>query len=350
MLTQRLTESHPSTPPQTRILIIDDSAVARAVLTRICDECDDVTVVASLSDARSALGFLTHEQVDVILLDIDMPGVDGLSALPDLLAVARDARVIVVSAQCADGGVAAVQAMALGAADTLAKPAPGSFNNGFADDLAARIVRLARDIAPVIEAEPEPELRLRPFDLIAISASTGGIHAMSQVLQAIPRTMTTPVLVTQHLPPSFMPYFAAQLALLAGRPSTVATDRMPIRPGHIYVAPGDAHLTVADVGGQLQARLIRTRAPSGCMPSADPMLESLAKVTPARTLAVTLSGMGRDGAIGAAALAQAGGQILVQDATTSVIWGMPGAVARAGLADAVLPPEGIGALIAAALR
>ena len=350
MQTQRLTESHPSTPPQTRILIIDDSAVARAVLTRICDECDDVTVVASLSDARSALGFLTHEQVDVILLDIDMPGVDGLSALPDLLTVARDARVIVVSAQCADGGVAAVQAMALGAADTLAKPAPGSFNNGFADDLAARIVRLARDIAPVVEAEPEPELRLRPFDLIAISASTGGIHAMSQVLQAIPRTMTTPVLVTQHLPPSFMPYFAAQLALLAGRPSTVATDRMPILPGRIYVAPGDAHLTVADAGGQLQARLIRTRAPSGCMPSADPMLESLARVAPARTLAVTLSGMGRDGAIGAAALAQAGGQILVQDAASSVIWGMPGAVARAGLADAVLPPEGIGAMIAAALR
>lgn len=350
MLTQRLTESLPSTPLQTRILIIDDSAVARAVLTRICDECDDVTVVASLSDARSALGFLTHERVDVILLDIDMPGIDGLSALPDLLTVAQDARVIVVSAQCADGGVAAVQAMALGAADTLAKPAPGSFNNGFAHDLAARIVRLARDIAPIVEAEPEPELRLRPFDLIAISASTGGIHAMSLVLQAIPRTMATPILVTQHLPPSFMPYFAAQLALLAGRPSAVATDRLPILPGRIYVAPGDAHLTVADAGGQLQARLIRTRAPSGCMPSADPMLESLARVAPTRTLAVTLSGMGRDGAIGAAALAQAGGQILVQDAASSVIWGMPGAVARAGLADAVLPPERIGALIAAAQR
>lgn len=350
MLSQRLAESLPSTPPQTRILIIDDSAVARAVLTRVCDECHDVTVVASLSDARSALGFLTHEQVDVILLDIDMPGIDGLSALPDLIAVAQDARVIVVSAQCAEGGVAAVQAMALGAADTLAKPAPGSFNTGFADDLAARIVRLARDIAPVIEPDPDPELRLRPFDIVAVSASTGGIHALSLMLRAIPRTMTAPILVTQHLPSSFMPFFAAQLALLAGRPSVVATDRLPILPGRVYVAPGDAHLTIVEACGQLQARLIRTSTPSGCMPSADPTLQSLARLATTRTLAVTLSGMGRDGVIGAAALAQAGGQILVQDAASSVIWGMPGAVARAGLADAVLPPERIGVLIATARR
>jgi two-component system chemotaxis response regulator CheB len=348
MLSPRPTDYFPSTPPQTRILIIDDSAVARAVLTRICDECGDVTVVASLSDAKSAIGFLSHERVDVILLDIDMPGIDGLSALPDLIAVAHDARIIVVSASCKQGGVAAVQAMALGAADTLAKPAPGSFNTGFADDLAARIVRLARDIAP-IEPEPAPEFRLRPFDLVAISASTGGIHAMSLVLRAIPRTMTAPILVTQHLPVSFMPYFAAQLALLAGRPSAVAIDRLPVLPGHVYVAPGDAHLTVAQAGDQLQTRLVRTSAPSGCMPSADLMLASLARVASTRTLAITLSGMGRDGALGAAALAEAGGQIVVQDAASAVIWGMPGAVARAGLADAVLPPEQIGALIAKSL-
>ncbi|RHW16560.1 response regulator [Sphingomonas gilva] len=353
MLSPRAVEPESVVLPETRVLIVDDSAVARAVFARICAECPGVAIVGSLCDASAALSFLARERVDLILLDIDMPGTDGLSALPDLLAAAEGARIIVVSASCEEGGAAAVQAMALGAADTLAKPAPGSFGTGFSTQLADRIARLANDTGNVVSATPEaePETSLKPFDVIAISASTGGIHALSQLLRAVPRDLTTPILVTQHLPPSFMPYFAAQLSLLAGRPSTVATDRQPVLPGRVYVAPGDAHMTVAkSADGEVQLRLQRLRAASGCMPSADPMLASLAKVYGAQALAITLSGMGRDGAMGAAALAETGAQILVQDAESSVIWGMPGAVARAGHATAVLPPDRIGALIAGAVR
>lgn len=339
-------------PPETRVLIVDDSAVARAVFARICTDCPGVAISGSVCDASAALAFLAREQVDIILLDIDMPGTDGLSALPDLLVAAAGARVIVISASCEEGGAAAVQAMAMGAADTLAKPAPGSFGNGFPAQLANRIARLARDTGNLVSS-PEDHFQsgLKPFEVIAISASTGGIHAMSLLLRAVPRSMTVPILVTQHLPESFMPYFAAQLSLLAGRPSTVVTDRQPVLPGRVYVAPGDAHMTVVKTPeGQIQFRLQRLRSESGCMPSADPMLASLATVYGAGTLAITLSGMGRDGAAGAAALAATGAQILVQNAESSVIWGMPGAVARAGHATAILPPERIGAMIAGAAR
>lgn len=334
-------------------MIVDDSAVARAVFARVCDECPGVTIAGSVCDASAALAFLARERVDVVLLDIDMPGTDGLSALPDLLVAAAGARIVVISASCAEGGAAAIQAMALGAADTLAKPGPGSFGNGFSAQLADRIARLARGkrCAPSAHQAVQPQAALKPFDIIAISASTGGIHALSQLLGKLPPSVRTPILVTQHLPPSFMPYFAAQLAMLAQRPSMVAIDRQPVLPGCVYVAPGDAHLTVTTGGGgQIQVSLQRQRATSGCMPSADPMLESLSKVYGPRTLAVTLSGMGRDGAGGAQAVADAGGQIVVQDAASSVIWGMPGAVARAGLAGAILPPERIGALIAESAR
>ena len=148
-----------------------------------------------------------------------------------------------------------------------------------------------------------------------------------------------------------MPYFAAQVAILAGRPCDVATDHMRIRPGRAILAPGDAHLRctrLADGGAAL--RLLRTRVTSGCMPSVDPMLASAAEVFGTRTLAVVLSGMGRDGADGAARVAAAGGIVVVQDQASSVIWGMPGAVARAGAAAAVLPPDEIGRLIATQRR
>jgi two-component system, chemotaxis family, protein-glutamate methylesterase/glutaminase len=329
-----------------RVLIIDDSAVARAVLARICGDLPDTQVVASVSNAGAALSFLQANSVEVILLDIDMPGTDGLSALPDLRTAARGARIIVVSSTCEEGSAAAVQAMALGAADTLAKPRPGMMSGSFAADLGARFDRLWRDVedGPTTAKSDLPQLR--PFDVIAISASTGGIHAMSQVLRALPRSFDVPILITQHLPSSFMPYFSAQLALLADRPCTVASNDTIVARGRVLVAPGDAHMTVERSSRTVRVRLTEGRAPSGCMPSADPMLSSVAEVYGARALAVTLSGMGRDGVHGAAAIAAADGQVIVQDAESAVIWGMPGAVARAGDAMAVLSPDQIGALLA----
>jgi two-component system chemotaxis response regulator CheB len=339
--------------PVARILIVDDSVVARAVIARLVDQGRGYEVAAAVSDVRAALAFLAKETVDIVLLDIEMPGIDGLTALPDVIAACGKAKVVVVSSACEEDAAATVQALALGAVDTLVKPGNGSMIGGFAANLEEKLRRLAQSRA----APPlRPRARSAPaagndFDIVAIGASTGGIHALSQVLRALPPGFQTPILITQHLPQSFMPYFAAQVAILAGRPCDVATDHMRIRPGRAILAPGDAHLRCIRLAeGGTAMRLVRTRAASGCMPSVDPMLASAAEVFGPRTLAVVLSGMGRDGADGAAGVARAGGCVVVQDQASSVIWGMPGAVARAGHAAAVLPPDAIGRLVAGQRR
>ena len=340
--------------PAARILIVDDSVVARAVIARMVEQGRGYEVAAAVSDVRAALAFLRRETVDIILLDIEMPDIDGLTALPDIISAAADARVVVVSSACDDGAAATIQALALGAADTLVKPGNGSMIGGFADALEEKLQRLTR--APVADIVRVPRRPVAPrtaddFDIVAIGASTGGIHAMSQVLRALPPAFQVPILITQHLPDSFMPYFAAQVAILAGRPCEVATDLMRIRPGRAILAPGDAHLRCVRLpDGGAALRLLRTRAASGCMPSVDPMLASVADVFGTRALAVVLSGMGRDGADGAARVAAAGGTVVVQDQASSVIWGMPGAIARSGAAAAILSPGEIGQLVAAGKR
>jgi two-component system chemotaxis response regulator CheB len=339
--------------PVARILIVDDSVVARAVIARMIDQGRGYAVAAAVSDVHAALAFLARDSVDLILLDIEMPGIDGLTALPDIIAAGGAAKVLVVSSACDEGAAATIQALALGAADTLVKPASGALIGGFAAALEDKLRRLSpsREAPPAPRRPPAVPVVGNDFDLVAIGASTGGIHALSQVLRALPASFQVPILITQHLPESFMPYFAAQVAILAGRPCEVATDHMRIRPGRAILAPGDAHLRCTRLAeGGAALRLIRTRVPSGCMPSVDPMLASAAEVFGARTLAIVLSGMGRDGAEGAAKVATAGGCVVVQDQASSVIWGMPGAVARAGAATAILPPDEIGRLVAAQRR
>jgi len=345
-----------------RVLIVDDSAVARAVMSQLVADSGRFQVAGALGSASAAMAFLAAEQVDIILLDIAMPGTDGITALPDLLAAGRGARVVIVSSAADDGTAAAIQALALGAADTVVKPGePGAGGARFRQTLLAKLERLSDPTqaaahpattppSPAPATPPAPVgARAEAFDVIAIGASTGGIHALGQVLRAIPAEFRQPILVTQHLPVSFMPYFAAQVALLAGRPADVAVDRMRVRRGRVIVAPGDAHLRcVALPDGGMAIRLSDERVASGCTPSVDPMLASLAQVHGARALAVILSGMGRDGAEGARILHEVGGCILAQDRASSVVWGMPGAVAP--IADALLSPDAIGTLIATGAR
>jgi two-component system chemotaxis response regulator CheB len=334
----------------TRVLIVDDSVVARAAIGRMIDSTDRFMVTGAVGSAREALAFLARSRVEIVLLDIEMPGIDGLTALPDLIVAGRGARVLIVSSSASAGAAATVQALALGAADTLVKPAAGGLAGRFGATLVERLTRLADAafvasppaLAPVVPHLPPIE----PFDVVAIGASTGGIHALSALLRAIPPGFSTPILITQHLPETFMPYFAAQLALLAGRPCDVATDLMRVRPGRIVVAPGAAHMRCGRVAGQIVIRLSNAPAASGCMPSVDPMFASIAETFGKRALCVVLSGMGRDGAIGARDVIAAGGSVVVQDRVSSVVWGMPGAVAEGGNATAVLPPAKIGELIA----
>ncbi|WP_346775462.1 chemotaxis-specific protein-glutamate methyltransferase CheB [Sphingomonas sp. G-3-2-10] len=335
-----------------RVLIVDDSVVARSVLGRMIDGTRRFMVAGAVSDAHAALQYLKNQEVEIILLDIEMPGIDGLTALPDLLVAGRGAKVLVVSSSADEGAASTVQALALGAADTLVKPGVGAFGGRFAEVLEEKLGRLVETHAEAPLAAPPPSRIAVPddYDIVAIGASTGGIHALSQLLRAIPASFHVPILVTQHLPPSFMSYFAAQLAVLGSRPCEVATDCMRIRPGRIIVAPGEAHMRVVRMSEGAAIRLTHEKSSSGCMPSVDPMFESIADVFGSRALAIVLSGMGRDGCEGARNLVDAGAKIVVQDRESSVVWGMPGAVASAGRASAVLPPDEIGRLVASRRR
>jgi two-component system, chemotaxis family, protein-glutamate methylesterase/glutaminase len=341
--------AEPIASPRT-VLIVDDSAVARAMIGRAVSAHSGFTVVGLVPDAKAALAFLHERHVDIVLLDIDMPGTDGLTALPDLIAAGEGAKILIVSSTAGEGAAVTIHALALGAADTLQKPETGNIGRRFASMLTEKLERLVAD-EPVaahagLESARSPLSDSVPYDIVAIGASTGGIHALSRLLRLVPPSCTLPFLVTQHLPISFMPYFATQLAVLGGRPCEVATDRLRIRAGRMIVAPGDAHMRVVRLSdGSAAIRLSRQPAPSGCMPSVDPMLESVAQVFGSRSLAIVLSGMGRDGAIGAERVAAAGGSVVVQDQASSVVWGMPGAVARTGCAHAILSPDQIGRLI-----
>ncbi len=356
-----------------RVLLVDDSVVARAVIARTIDASDRFSVVGAVGTAAAALEFLGRTTVEFILLDIEMPGIDGLTALPALIAAGQGAKVLIVSSSADEGGPKAMQALALGAAETLIKPSAGALSGRFGGALVTKLEILCEDPAqlpPVVLVGSTQRAAARPraatiaqpaptfsastsedYDIVAIGASTGGIHAISQMFRAVPAGFRLPIVITQHLPTSFMPYFAAQIALLAGRPCEVATDRLRIRPGRIIVAPGDAHLKCVKLrDGGAAFRLTQEPVGSGCMPSVDPMLASIAEVYGARVLAIILSGMGRDGAEGAQRVHQAGGSVVAQDRESSVVWGMPGAVAASGVADAVLAPTAIGALIASRRR
>lgn len=344
-------ETRPCGSHRPAVLIVDDSAVARAALGRFVTGSGRFDLAGAVSDAQRALNFLRANRVDLILLDLEMPHQNGIDALPELLVAGRGARVLIVSSSAAVGAHVTMRALALGAADTLVKPTAGAFATRFGETLLARLDLLATAApAPVVAPPPRAVARPLPaFDAIAIGASTGGIHALASLLAEVPQAMTRPIFITQHLPPAFSSYFAAQVGVSARRPSALAEERGRVRPGHVLIAPGDAHLVAtALLDGGVGTRLSHAPAPSGNLPSVDPMLISLAEIYGPRLLTIVLSGMGRDGLEGARAVRAAGGTVLVQDRESSVVWGMPGAVAGAGLAFAAMPPAQIGATIATA--
>lgn len=336
----------PSEPP-IRLMIVDDSSVARAVLSRMVSAEPDFEVAALAGSAIEALDALKTVSVDIVLLDVEMPGANGLEALPHILRAGHGARVLVVSSMAEDGAEVAVRALAQGAADTLPKPGVNAFSGRFSEVLAdklRRIGRAHRDPEKVVEAVPGPSFTLRdmptgPLGCVALGASTGGLHALLEFLRALPEPVGAPILVTQHLPATFMPYFARQLEAASGRIARVAEDGEIPQADFILVAPGDAHLCLERTGKTIRVKLDRSKAPSGCLPSVDPMLASVGEVHGEAGLGIVMSGMGRDGALGSRTLVDKGGAVLVQDRDSSSIWGMPRAVAEAGLASAVLPPQ-----------
>jgi two-component system, chemotaxis family, protein-glutamate methylesterase/glutaminase len=340
-------------------MVVDDAVVVRGLVSRWIAEQPGLSVVASLRTGREAVDQLERADPDVVVLDIDMPELDGISALPLLLERRRDLVVIMASTLTRRNAEISLRALALGAADYVPKPDSNrgiTTSPAFRRELIEKIVELGARrrrrrgeifARPGMRAAPAPPIALRPFScvpprVLLIGASTGGPQALRGLLSQIPAVyQRVPVLITQHMPPTFTMILAEHLARATGRPAREAQDGEPIRAGNIYLAPGGRHMQVRGQDRAPAIALDDGPLINFCRPAVDPLFGSAAQVWGAAALAVVLTGMGSDGARGAAAIVAAGGSVVAQDEASSVVWGMPGAVARAGLCSAVLPIDRI---------
>lgn len=368
--------SRPGTRSATpfRIMVVDDSAVIRGLLTRSLEVDPDLAVVASVGDGQQALNALQRHDVEIVILDIEMPVMDGLTALPKIIALKPGLPVLIASTLTRRGATVSLKALSLGAADYVTKPGSSALTT--AEDFKRELVGKVKGLAQARrqsrgEAMPSPaprragegapvpapapiirsgEVRLRPMpadrpDVVAIGSSTGGPQALFRLLKTF-SGMKQPVLITQHMPATFTTILAEHIVRLTGLAAAEAVDGEPIAASRVYIAPGDYHMIV-EAQGANERRLRLNKGPpeNFCRPSVDPMLRSLAQVYGRRVLCAILTGMGSDGLKGGQALVAAGAAVVAQDEKTSIVWGMPGAVATAGLCSAVLPIDELGPFI-----
>ncbi len=349
-----------------RVMVVDDSAVIRGLLTRTLEADPDIAVVASVGNGQMAITALGRADTDVVVLDIEMPVMDGLTALPKLLATSPDVKVIVASTLTQKNAQISLKALSVGASDYVAKPSSSQLNaaNDFKRELVEKVKALGRarrgarqrslgtaastakselPFRPPVSktsATPGPIVLRTPSrvppSVIAIGSSTGGPQALFTVLGALPASLSLPILITQHMPPTFTTILAQHLSRVANRPAAEAVDGEAIKPGRIYLAPGDFHMRVETSGTERVLRLSKDAPENFCRPAVDPMLRSLAQVYGPSVLTVILTGRGSDGATGGQAIVAAGGTVQAQDETTSVVWGLPGAAAAAGICSAIL--------------
>jgi two-component system, chemotaxis family, protein-glutamate methylesterase/glutaminase len=360
-----------------RVMVVDDATVVRGTIMRWIEAEPDMQVVASLRGGREAIEQVERKSPDVVILDITMPDVDGITALPLLLERKRDLVVLMLSTLTRRNAEISLRALALGAADYIPKPESNrefttsqSFQRELIDKIRALGARRKRGpIAPRVivpgpafaparadqppldapSGAPEPDkILLRPLPpitprVLLIGASTGGPQALNAIVAEIGSVIDqAPVLVTQHMPPTFTAILAEHLARTSGRPAGEAEDGEPVRAGRIYVARGGRHMRVVRRDGEAVIALDDGPLVKFCKPAVDPLFSSAAAVWGAAILALVLTGMGSDGAGGAGEIVAVGGGVIVQDEASSVVWGMPGTVAHAGLASAVLPLDQIG--------
>jgi two-component system chemotaxis response regulator CheB len=294
----------------------------------------------------------------VVLLDLEMPVMDGMAALPLLLAQVPRPAVIVASALTQKGAAVTMAALRAGAADYIPKPCAaggGLADAGFRAELIAKVkgwarMRRALTTAPLAPPRPGPAVLAprRGLRAIGIGCSTGGPQTLASLVRGLNRPLPVPVLVVQHMPAGFTAMLADHLNRLGSLGCAEAQDGETLQPGRLYLAPGDRHLLAEPAASRLVARLSDGPPENFCRPAVDPMLRSLTAACDGGVLAVIMTGMGHDGLAGCQAVAAAGGLVLAQDEASSVVWGMPGAVARAGLARALLPPESLAEQVLAA--
>jgi len=405
-----------------RVMVVDDSAIIRGFLCRYLSEDPDIEVVTTANNGVVALRQLAANDIEVVVLDIEMPEMDGLTALPKMIEMIPDIQVVMASTLTRKNAEVSLRSLQMGAVDYVPKPETArsvnaniDFRRELVDKVkawasrrrkkrgeelpqpdnsagpggrvasasghAARVVSprassapsgfvtARRPAAPVSVASARPAVVADPIKdvphqkniklrtgsfrrprVLVIGSSTGGPQALMKFFSSFKKAPSVPVLITQHMPSTFTAILAEHLGQATGWPSQEGRDGMPIRPGEIYVAPGGRHMEVVDDEGVMKIRLTDEPPENFCRPAVDPLFRSVASYYGEHVLAVILTGMGHDGLKGSRELTRHGATVLAQDEATSVVWGMPGAVATAGLCTEVLPVLELGAATATRLQ
>jgi two-component system chemotaxis response regulator CheB len=350
-----------------RVLLVDDSAVIRGIIRKVLTTDPEIEIVNSVGDGQRAVEAVKRDAVDVVVLDIEMPVMDGLTALPRLLEVDPTLKIIMASTLTQKNASVSLQALAAGAADYIPKPtAHGAIytSEDFQRELTAKVKALAEarrrasarvglarkpsstdapakpaaKYAPTSAAGiPLRKAAMLPPKVLCIGSSTGGPQALMTVIGGLKNGIDLPILITQHMPKTFTGILAEHLKKIWGGPCAEGVDGEPIERGHIYIAPGEHHMEIRGERDKPVIRITDGPPENFCKPAVDPMLRSVVQVYGGHVLTAILTGMGHDGLEGGRTVVDGGGTVIAQDEATSVVWGMPGAVATAGICAAVVP-------------
>ncbi|MBZ5501171.1 MAG: chemotaxis response regulator protein-glutamate methylesterase [Acidobacteriia bacterium] len=342
--------------PPIRVLIVDDSVVVRKVVSDALAVDPGIAIAGTAADGRIALAKIPLLTPDLITLDVEMPGLNGIETLKEIRRLYPKLPVIMFSTMTERGAAITLDALSLGAADYATKPSKSGDPDVAAERVRSELIPKIKAICALRSSEPEPLLeplrgvptqnQIAPvaqrqdssrIDILAIGASTGGPNALAQMLPAFPKNFPVPIVIVQHMPPLFTRLLSERLndkskiAIREGEPGQI------VEPGVAWIAPGDFHMTVERFGGSVRIVMNQEQPENSCRPAVDVLFRSVAKVYGANSLAVVLTGMGSDGVRGSQHIREQGGRVFVQDEASSVVWGMPGMVAEAGQADDIIP-------------
>jgi two-component system, chemotaxis family, protein-glutamate methylesterase/glutaminase len=334
-----------------RVLVVDDSPVMRRVLCGLLESDPEVVVAGTAGDGVQALARIREVKPDLVTLDIEMPGMNGLETLVEIRKLYPKLPVIMFSFLTERGAAATLDALTRGASDYVTKPAASETPESSHERVREELLRKIKSLC-VVRA-PQPRLRAvsrnadsgsqARTDIVAIGTSTGGPSALSVLIRQLPADFPVPVVIVQHMPPMFTRLLAERLDAIAHLAVHEGSEGQRLRPGQVWIAPGDQHMTVARKGTEFELGINHDPQENSCRPAVDVLFRSVAQSYGANVLGVVLTGMGADGTRGAAMIREAGGEVIVQDEASSAVWGMPGSVVAANLTDRIYPLNGIAA-------
>jgi len=334
----------------TRILVVDDSVVIRKVLCDVLSKEPDLEVAGTASDGKIALAKMAQLHPDLVTLDVEMPVMNGLETLAELRKLYPKLPVIMFSTLTERGAAATLDALSLGASDYVTKPSNTSAE-GAIEAIRSQLVPKIKALGPTSKTGAKPALPTPPprppvpvkkpanarIEVVTIGTSTGGPNALAEVLPRIPRDFPVPIVVVQHMPPVFTKLLAERLATRSAILIEEGSVGTTLSPGHCWIAPGNFHMTVKRAGVNWRLDLNQDPPENSCRPAVDVLFRSVAAVYGPNALALVMTGMGADGVIGSRHIREAGGEVIIQDEASAVVWGMPGLVYAAGQADGVYP-------------